>query len=964
MSKRIYSLVLLGIIVGSLLLVTLPLLTIVEATIIGRPKVYYLDTYTDPLEVPAGASVSIDLSGMTITGAQVWLWISKTGGAAIEPGDRFIVGPFYMGDVVGAAPKTYVFVPGVNLTSPWSYEGRNYVFTVGNNWINGTMPLLVEGDVHYWLKITDVDPRLGTATPPSEVAVSENRIVFTPVFTATPGSDSLLAPGTPVTIRGYALPLTEKYNITQDTQEVATLLSPEKRTIDGWDYVTLEPDPFPLLDLKRKHPDPTGIITVRVIANSTGAIKATFIYYQPPRKVYLPSDGDTQLREHSGDYTTEVLETGKHYNVTLNWFPYMGSVNIYLNTTLVASGVALNGTGGVYNYTIRIPNLQSGEYYFRVIDNHGVEYNFTVYVKMAPYIEVVPTEGYVGDEITVLGFNFLDYVGQYITIYFETCPPGEYKLVANFTVPASEWSYKITVPVAPGGGRAVQVRDISGTNTITATVFTVLPKIVIDPAIIPSNYTGFINVIGLGFDAWGIYRFTVDNAFLGYVFCGVCGNFTVTLLNGGFRPGLHVVAVYDLWDISYALYAYKHFTVTEEGDIIAGKLDALNAMLVEIRDGIAVINTTVGEIKVKLDELNATIVGLIIDSKGEILAAIDTAFGIVLARLDAIEAMIIGVADDVVYIKTSVGVIEAKVDTVIDLIENSVIVKIEDGVATILTEIGEVRADLATLLELVQAVNATLVGVKDDVAVIKTDVATINIKLDELAPLVVEIRDGVVRLETAIGEVKTDLETIKSLVEASRDAVISEIRDGVATIVTDTGVIKAKVDALNATIVEVRGDVVTIKTDVGTVKSDVATIKPTVAAISYDIATIKTELGEITGKLMAIDGTLVVVETNVGTILASIRDVIVPGLSDIKSVVDAIRGDLSATKSDVGAVKATTSDIRDAVATIKSDVADVKSGVEPVPTLSAAVWLAVVFSLIAAILSAVIAVSVRRKIAG
>jgi len=248
----------------SILLTTLMLLNIalavltplilpaVKATITGRPVIYYNNMAPDPVEVPAGAEVSIDLSGMTVTGAQVWLWISKTGGAVIEPGDKWIVGPFYLGDIVSGTPRTYSFVPGVNLTTPWSLEDRTYTFTVGNNWINGTMPLLVEGGEIYWLKITDVDPRLGTGIPSSDVAVSTNRIVFTPRFIATPADGSNVAPNTPITVRGYALPLDERYNVTQDSQLVAALVSPVRKTAYGWDYTELVVT-FPALDLRLRY---------------------------------------------------------------------------------------------------------------------------------------------------------------------------------------------------------------------------------------------------------------------------------------------------------------------------------------------------------------------------------------------------------------------------------------------------------------------------------------------------------------------------------------------------------------------------------------------------------------------------------------------------------------------------------------------------------------------------------------
>jgi len=788
------------------------ILPAVKATITGRPVIYYDNEAPDPVEVPAGDSVSIDLSGMTITGAQVWLWISKSGGAVIEPGDKWIVGPFYVGDIVGPGRRTYTFVPGVNLTTPWSLEGRTYTFTVGNNWINGTMPLLVEGGVYYWLKITDVDPRLGTSIPSSDVAVSTNRIVFTPSFTATPPDGSDVAPNTPITVRGYALPLDQKYNVTQDNQVVASLLSPAKKTAYGWDYTELEVT-FPALDLELKYAAGVspGTITVNVIENATGTTMAIFTYNQPPREVYIPRPVQDDLRKHGGDYSNElILETGGEYNVTLNWFPYRGSVNIYLNNTLVASNVGpLNETGGILNHTIKIPNLRTGRYLFRVVDNNGVEYNFTVGVSMVPFIEVVPREGYVGDTVTVLGHNFLDYVGQYITIYFETCG-GRYELLANFTTPGSEWSYSIVVPVAPGGSRAVQVRDASGTSTIASTTFRVLPRITVEPSTFASNYTDLIRVTGLGFEADATVQVNVDNTYAGQAQCDECGNLTVLLVGGGFRPGLHVVAVYD--SLLSELLAYAHFTVTEVGDAIVSKIE-----------------TSTGAMLARLEELNAVITDV-----NNNVATIKSDIGVIKADVSAIKslvesgnAVLTGIQGDVAVIKTTVSDVKTSVGTILARLEvlNAVVTIIQDGVARIQTSIGTIAANVSTIRSIVEKSNAMLVDVKDGIAVIKTDVGTIKADVSAIRPVIISVGDDVATIKTEIGNVKASIDALKP--------VVTSINGTVATVNTTLGDVQG-------TVVTIKGNVATIMTDVGVIKADVSTMKSGVADVKGGVSTVST----------------------------------------------------------------------------------------------------------------------------
>jgi len=893
------------------------------------------------------------------------LYMSKDGYSALSPDDIKYAGPFYVVDLATPGLKKYTF------TNPY-LKGGKADFYIGKVEIDGTTYSLVIGPIPFditpdykYIKVYD-----GLA---SQVAVTRVTVEVLPSIALTP---TWGPPGRMVTLTGVALLPNALLNLTYGAANASHDVFAQVWTDAKGKFSYT----WSIRDLKAAWTGtgtiPSDSVYVYAWYNATGAFidsvtyteyRRSFVEVRSLKKGHVALSF-TDLYTGAGNDTVTV-EAFVFDTIVLAgaWWNPRDSVKIYIGGVLVKE-VYPNETHGFFNTTFTVPELPMGINRVDVY-NAGVRYVFYIYV--LPTLVLIPEKGYVGDTVEVKGYGLP--ANSLVKIIWDAlCVDTELKYNVNIvngtTGPDGKFNVTVTfkVPKAPGGRHVVSA--IVDTTNVTYAYFTILPRIRLEPSIISANYGGLIRVIGEGLDPSYLYYLAVDNSLLGWLACDSCGYAEGLIVGAGFRPGIHGVALYVYGYVGADMPpAYALFTVTCSGDPMCPLITSMYAMIEDIKG-------------------------------------------------------------DVVYIKTSVGNIELKVDEVIDLIKNGVIVKIDEGVATILTEIGEVRTDLSTLIQLVQAVNATLVDVKGDVAVIKTGVSEIKVKLSELEPLIVEIRnnvvvmntilgevkasvaevkslvessrnaiiaeirsgvalilvdtgvikakldtlspviseirDGVVRLDTAIGEVKTSLDTIKQLVESSRDAVISEIKNGVATILTDTGVIKARVDAINATIVAVRDDVVTIKTDVGTVKSDLATIKPTVASISYDVATVKTELGELSGKIDAINGSLVVVETDVGTILATIKDVVVPGLSDIKSVVDAVRGDVSATRSDVVAVKATTSDIRDAVATIKSDVATVKSTVEPVPTLSTAIWLAVVFSLIAVILSAVVTVSVRRKIAG
>jgi len=134
-----------------------------------------------------------------------------------------------------------------------------------------------------------------------------------------------------------------------------------------------------------------------------------------------------------------------------------------------------------------------------------------------------------------------------------------------------------------------------------------------------------------------------------------------------------------------------------------------------------------------------------------------------------------------------------------------------------------------------------------------------------------------------------------------------------------------RLDTINAKIVAIDADVATIKTDVGTIKVDVAAIKPVVTAIDGNVATIKTDVGTIKGQIVTIVADVATVKTDVGTVKASVASIATTA-TGTKTAADATKAAL------------------DGMTTI--------------------IYVAVIFSLIAAIAAAFSVYQINKKIAG
>ncbi|MFZ8782844.1 MAG: phage tail protein [Desulfurococcaceae archaeon] len=1012
MSRVLSSVVLLELVVVSLLVSILPLVE-VEA-VIAPPlpptmRIYYYNgTYADVIRVRPGENVSIRIIAVfTHPYEGIWLWLSNTSDRAIDPYDAYYVGPFEVEDVMGSEVIHYTFTPD-ELPEPFRREVRTYRFTVGRGWINGTLPVFVMGGVEYWIKLTDVNPTNGTEIAPEHILVSENKIVFydTEICSAE-DSGATLAPSTPVIISCVYTVEGMQYNITQVVNgevkdwRLATIEVHEVHTDYGttWVYSGFtETITIHDLGLRRTLTGPTNYtVYINVIrVDGEEAVVASFNYTVPAREVYLSGPGvQRNLYYHGEDYRDVVrLIIGRNYTVEVNWFTSSGTISVYLNETLLVTQL-LNETGGA-EVDIEIPaDVTPGVYVFRVLNTGEVEYNFTVdVVLIIPMIEVVPSRGYVGDTVTVYGYNFDEYIDRTVTIVFaRDIHLHVYYDIGNCTITAATWSCDIVIPTIPGGNYTVLVRDETTGEYISVeiydylvnTTFTVLPRLVVEPSVIPSSYDGFINITGTGFEATTLYWVTLDNQFLALVKSDENGTFRIQLVGGGFRPGLHVIAVYKtavesgvVYVLTDTVVAYAHFTVTEEGDIIAGKIDELKEVLVLLINSsreeilIRIDNNTVTilselrEIKTDLATLLELLEGInatLIEIKGDI-ATISTNVGYIRVKVDFLErlinlsreAIIEEIRDGVAVIQLNIGNLRVEIRAKLDAI-NATLIEIKGDIATISTNVGEIKARVDTLRDLIESSRiAIITEIRDGVATIQTDLAEIKAVLDALEPVIIDINDTVVTILTRIGELQADLSMIRDLIDNSTSAIITEIRGGIAVIQTNISSISAKLDAINATLVEVIGEGIgRLETAIGDLLVDLTAIRELIresreiiiSRIDNSTVKIQSELGTIAISLKAINATLL------EKLLPEISSAINTLLSGVES---GIRVEVSEVRSLVETVSKTVSDI-------KSDTETIKESTAAMPTVSTAVWLAVVFSLIAAILSALVTIGVRVRLA-
>ena len=387
-------------------------------------------------------------------------------------------------------------------------------------------------------------------------------------------------------------------------------------------------------------------------------------------------------------------------------------------TSWVTAFATTSDTDGYFSGEYTLPSLlEVATYQFKADwDTKSATTDFEV--SGMPTITLLPTEEVVGETVKVTGYNFSNNAN--VTIYFVTT-------VVNETTTDTTGSFEVTFTVPTVAAGTYKVKAVDQYGASAEAYFTVVPPPV---AVIQLRATKYMQGDTISFYINSSVNFgTVDisiNDPSDYLFWSV----TWTLVETATGSGIFVVPYEDQitevgtgyqhltlpsdapllgswnWTATYTITTEKKatglFTVVERPALatILDKLVEFDAKLVDIKDEVIVIDTTVGEVRVLMEALNLDAINAVITSLNKTIATISSDIGDITVNITDIGLKVVAIDDNVAIIQTDLGTIEGYVEDIDD-----------GGLATINTALGTVETDVSDLVEAGVTVDLTVVWI-------------------------------------------------------------------------------------------------------------------------------------------------------------------------------------------------------------------------------------------------------------
>jgi archaellum component FlaC len=428
------------------------------------------------------------------------------------------------------------------------------------------------------------------------------------------------------------------------------------------------------------------------------------------------------------------------------------TIEVYRVGAVAAIVSQSGGTAGGYLYEWTVPDVPSGTYRLYVKGSIAGTIGQYVYLTIVPkFTSFSPTSGSIGTSVSFsakgltpnTAFNII--FGDLDLGYVGTSDSSG-SLSGSFTVPTVvEGTYTVKLVPSSDPTRVI----LSTSFTVTApSGLTVTPN----PCAFPTQLITF---------KWAASGLTAPV----YVYVSLDGYSYV-----------------KLEDVNYdGAYIYGSFSapnVATPGTVLK--------LTLKYEDGSTPTKTGTADIALKIVEGKGALVVGLTSEQAATLARIDTNVGTVLARLDDLSAKVVDIKDGLAVLDTRFGTMSAKLDAI-----NATIVGVKDGLATVTTALGDVKVslgdlgakieevsgDLVTLSTAVgkvtttlDAINAKVVSISGDVATIKTDVGTISGKVTSIDGSVATIKTDVGTIKTDVGTIKATIADVKTTAEAAKSA--------------------------------------------------------------------------------------------------------------------------------------------------------------------------------------------------
>ncbi|GBF08918.1 surface layer protein [Aeropyrum pernix] len=327
-----------------------------------------------------------------------------------------------------------------------------------------------------------------------------------------------------------------------------------------------------------------------------------------------------------------------------------------------------------------------------------------------------------------------------------------------------------------------------------------------------------------------------------------------------------------------------------------------------------------------------------VESKVEDLTlAVNDGFTNILLKLDDMTLTLTDVQNGVAQLQTDVGVLQASVDDLATLVQQTgddvklhVTVEADRVIAEITNGVATIQGDLQDIMALLDQMNATLVSIEDGVAELQTTAGTILVSVQDLQTIIADSTDAVLQaLDDKVAIVLDgQAEILASLDEL--DAKVTEVRDGVVQLQTSIGTIQTTVEDLAAMGAEINDVVVennqllaTITTSMGTLTADVSTIRDLIESgvnvkidqVLESLSSIADQNAQLAAQAQAIAQTLAAVQDDTAKI------------TDIQSTLASVAGDVASVKQDTSTISSKLDDANGKLDSISSKVDSVSSAV-------------------------------------
>ncbi|MEM4971069.1 MAG: sialidase family protein [Sulfolobales archaeon] len=213
------------------------------------------------------------------------------------------------------------------------------------------------------------------------------------------------------------------------------------------------------------------------------------------------------------------------------------------------------------------------------------------------------------------------------------------------------------------------------------------PSISITPEDIESGHSNIIAIEGRGFPREARLGISIGSMIVNKeVWSDSSGSFKIYLNIDSLPPGNISIQIFD--PTNGYIIASKGISITPNSLLtaissqiaggftnISAMLSSIGARLIAVENGLALVNTSLGILRLDLKSINGSIAKL----DGDI-AMLSTDLGVLKVRVDDLGARVVNISGDLAVVRTSVGDIVGRVSA------------IQGNFATVITDLGVIRA--------------------------------------------------------------------------------------------------------------------------------------------------------------------------------------------------------------------------------------------------------------------------------